>query len=63
MKRIQYRVTFDSSKWGARKAIVTVDARTIDSGARKALAKALSPLFQAEGEEFHSIEFWQVLSP
>ena len=55
-RRITYRVTFQTPDAVIDRE-VTVPAASINSGARKALARALGTA--PEGAEFHRIEFWR----
>ena len=59
MKTIEYKVTYAEGDTDT----ITVTARDINSGVKKALAEALKGVSSTNPRwEFHSIEFWAVTS-
>jgi len=59
MKRIEFKITFAEGDT----EIVAVFARDLNSGAKKALARALKGVSSTNPRwEFRCIEFWQVTS-
>ena len=61
MREIQYRITFQGVDT-VETEVITVRARSINSGFGKALKRALEPLGSGRQREIASIEFWMVTS-
>lgn len=61
MRTIEYRVTFGGEHHSGESELITVRARTINSGFPKALRRALEPLGNGVQRELLSLEFVEVV--
>ena len=59
MKAITYRIVWQTYDGGTRIKCITVEARMINSGFRKAVTAALQ-MFATGGGELVSVEFWSI---